>query len=137
MLADVHTQEQRSRNMAAIRSKDTKPEMLVRRLVHCMGYRYRLHRKDLPGKPDLTFPSLRKVLFVHGCFWHMHHCRYGRVKPATNAQFWELKRKSNVARDLRDRRRLRTMGWRSLIVWECWLRDIEGLGVKLVNFLES
>jgi DNA mismatch endonuclease (patch repair protein) len=87
-MPDVHTPEQRSFNMSRIKNRNTRPEMKVRSLVHRMGYRFRLHRKDLPGKPDLVFPSRHKVLFVHGCFFHMHDCPYGRVVPKTNAEFW-------------------------------------------------
>ena len=86
-MVDVHTPEQRSFNMSRIRGRDTKPEMIVRSIVHQMGYRFRLHRKDLPGKPDLVLPGRRKIIFVHGCFWHMHRCRYGRVVPRTNTDF--------------------------------------------------
>src|SRR4051812_45554623 len=102
-MADVHTPEQRSRNMANIRGAHTRPEMKVRSLLHRMGFRFRLHVKKLSGRPDLVFPRLRKVIFVHGCFWHMHRCKYGRVKPMTNAHFWETKRQSNVLRDKRTR----------------------------------
>jgi DNA mismatch endonuclease (patch repair protein) len=118
-MTDVLTPEQRKRCMSRIRGKDTKPEMVVRRLVHAMGYRYRLHQKDLPGKPDLVFPCLKKVIFVHGCFWHVHNCRYGRVKPATNAEFWESKRSGNRERDARNRRHLTQLGWQALVIWEC------------------
>jgi len=134
-MADVHTPEQRSRNMSAIRSKDTKPEMAVRRLVHSMGYRYRLHRKDLPGKPDLVFPGRKKVIFVHGCYWHMHKCRYGRVRPKTNAEFWRQKRESNVSRDGRNRRSLRKLGWDILVVWGCQLHRTKNLKSRLTQFL--
>ena len=96
---DVHTPRQRSRNMAAIKGKDTRPEMVVRRMLHRLGFRYALHKNGLPGKPDLVFPSRRKVIFVHGCYWHIHDCRYGRVVPATRADFWRAKRRSNVERD--------------------------------------
>src|SRR5688572_2978877 len=96
---DVHTRTQRSGNMAAIKGKDTKPEMIVRRLLHGMGYRYVLHGKTLPGRPDLVFPARRKIIFVHGCFWHMHACRWGRVIPATRTEFWQSKRGANVVRD--------------------------------------
>ena len=89
-MADVLTPEQRQRCMSAIKSKDTKPEMVVRRMVHAMGFRYSLHKKQLPGKPDLVFTRLRKIIFVHGCFWHMHNCRYGKVKPKTKAVTWGL-----------------------------------------------
>ena len=135
-MADVHTRAQRSYNMSRIRSKDTKPEMIVRSLVHQMGFRFRLHRKDLPGKPDLVLPRHRKVIFVHGCFWHMHRCRYGRVTPKTNAQFWQDKREGNVARDRRNRRQLRADGWDVLTIWECWTKDPEALVIpRLETFL--
>ena len=136
-MTDVHTPEQRSRNMASIRSKDTKPELIVRKLVHSMGFRFRLHRKDLPGKPDLVFPRLKKVIFVHGCFWHKHRCRYGRVKPATNARFWEDKRNSNVERDKRTRRKLKRQGWDYLIIWECWTKDMDKLEARISSFLND
>ena len=116
---DVHTPEQRSRNMSAIRGKDTKPEMVVRRIVHALGYRYRLHRRGLPGVPDLVFPKLQKIINVHGCFWHMHSCRYGSVTPKSNRDFWQTKRTGNVARDRSALRRLRAGGWDVLTVWEC------------------
>ena len=110
--------------------------MLVRRLVHSLGFRFRLHLRDLPGSPDLVLPRHDKVIFVHGCFWHMHHCRYGRVKPATRAEFWDAKRQGNVARDRRQVRKLRQIGWGVLIVWECQTRDPDKLRAKLTRFLE-
>lgn len=108
--------------MSQIKGKDTKPEMLVRRMVHAMGFRYSLHKKQLPGKPDLVFTKLRKIIFVHGCFWHMHNCRYGRVVPKTNADFWKNKRDGNRARDKRVRKDLQDQGWAILVVWECQTR---------------
>jgi len=134
-MADVHTPEQRSRNMAAIRGGDTKPEMRVRALLHALGYRFRLHRKDLPGKPDIVLPKYRTVIFVHGCFWHCHDCRYGSVVPSTRADFWAAKRAGNVARDRKKRAELESVGWRVETIWECDTRD-EGrlrlvLGEKL------
>ena len=114
-MADVHTKEQRSFNMSRIRNKDTRPEILVRSIVHRLGYRYALHRKDLPGKPDIVLTRHRKIIFIHGCFWHMHKCRYGRVKPATNADFWQTKREGNVARDKRNLRKLRKDSWKVLV----------------------
>jgi DNA mismatch endonuclease (patch repair protein) len=135
-MVDVHTPEQRSRNMSAIRGRDTKPEIMVRSLVHGMGYRYRLHRRDLPGKPDLVFPRLRKVIFVHGCFWHVHDCPYGRVQPATNAAFWSEKRGGNANRDRRNAAELRRAGWRSLVIWECEIRDRERLARRVKAFLD-
>lgn len=134
-MADVHSKEQRSRNMAAIRGRDTKPEMIVRRIVHRLGYRFRLHRRDLPGRPDLVLPRHRAVIFVHGCFWHQHDCRYGRVKPATRAEFWKTKRDQNSERDTRNVKALRKMGWRVLVVWECWTRDKGDIDSRLRSFL--
>src|ERR1051326_1111426 len=122
-MTDVHTREQRSRNMAAIKCKDTSPEKIVRSLVHGMGFRYALHRKDLPGRPDIVLVSRKKIIQVHGCFWHMHKCRYGIVTPATNASFWAQKRLLNVKRDCLTRRQLRKRGWRILTIWECWTKD--------------
>lgn len=124
-MTDVHSAQQRSFNMSRIRSGDTRPERIVRSLVHQMGYRFRLHRRDLPGTPDLVFPARRKIIFVHGCFWHMHRCRWGRVVPKTNCEFWQQKRMGNTQRDRRNYRELRRMGWDIMIVWECWTRDVE------------
>ena len=137
LMADVLTQEQRRRCMSAIRDKDTKPEMDVRRLVHAMGYRFRLHLKNLPGKPDLVFPRLRKIIFVHGCFWHMHRCKRGRVVPKSNAEYWRKKREGNVERDKRTRRKLLRLNWEILVVWECQtrLKKREWLKERLNSFL--
>src|ERR1700730_6100869 len=136
-MADVMTPEQRSRCMSRIRSKDTKPEWIVRRMVHSLGFRYRLHRKDLPGKPDLVFPRLRKLIFVHGCFWHLHKCRLGRVKPGTNADFWEKKRSSNSLRDRRNKRLLKSRGWSVLVLWECQTKKPELIRKLVSEFLTS
>jgi DNA mismatch endonuclease (patch repair protein) len=133
-VTDVHTPEQRSRNMAAIRNKNTKPEIVVRRLLCGMGIRYRLHRSGLPGKPDIVMPARRKVIFVHGCFFHMHNCRYGRVYPATNAEFWRTKRSSNAARDKRSARQLRKLGWDVLTIWECQTKEAEKVN-RILNRL--
>ncbi len=134
-MTDVLTKEQRSYNMSQIRNKDTRPEILVRSIVHRLGYRYALHRKDLPGKPDMVLTRHHKIIFIHGCFWHMHRCRYGRVKPATNVDFWRTKREGNVARDKKNLRKLRKDGWKVLVVWECWTRDIPKLEARLRTFL--
>jgi len=138
-MTDVLTTEQRRKCMSSIKGRDTKPEMIVRRMVHSFGYRYSLHRKDLPGKPDLVFSRSKKVIFVHGCFWHVHKCRYGKVKPKTNVQFWTDKRESNRMRDMRNRKLLKKMGWGTLIVWECWTRDIkklQQLESRILSFLQ-
>jgi DNA mismatch endonuclease (patch repair protein) len=126
-VTDVHTSEQRSRNMAAIRDRNTKPEVRVRSLLHSLGYRFRLHRKDLPGKPDIVLPKHRTAIFVHGCFWHCHDCRWGTVMPKTRAEFWANKRSGNVSRDERNKSALQDAGWSVLIVWECQTRDPEAL----------
>ena len=137
-MSDVHTVEQRSFNMSRIRSKDTKPERIVRSLVHQLGFRFRLHVAGLPGKPDLVLPAHRKIIFVHGCFWHQHRCHWGRATPATNSAFWVAKRQGNSDRDRRNRRRLKAADWSVLIVWECWTKDIEGkLFPKLRGFLQQ
>jgi DNA mismatch endonuclease, patch repair protein len=134
-MSDVHTPQQRSFNMSRIRNRNTRPEMIVRSLAHRMGYRYRLHRKDLPGRPDLVFPSRRKIVFVHGCFFHMHDCRYGNVTPKQNAEFWRAKRLSNVERDRRNLAVLEADGWQVLEVWECQTREPERLKEILAGFL--
>ena len=136
-MTDVHTPEQRSLNMSRIRGRDTKPEMRVRKLLHGMGFRYRLHVKDLPGKPDLVFPRAKAVLFVHGCFWHMHRCKYGKPAPATNKTFWAEKRRSNAERDKRNRRLLRADGWNVFEIWECQTRQDEKMQAKLSPLLET
>ena len=133
-MTDVHSPEQRSFNMSRIRSKDTKPELIVRSLVHQMGFRFRLHRSDLPGKPDLVLPRHKKIIFVHGCFWHMHRCRYGRVEPKTNTDFWQAKRTANAERDRRNLKQLRRAGWQTLTIWECWTREPES---KVIPRLEA
>ena len=137
-MSDVHSPQQRSFNMSRIRGTDTKPEMIVRSIVHQMGFRFRLHRKDLAGKPDIVLPRHRKIIFVHGCFWHMHRCRYGKVVPKTNAEFWQNKRRGNVERDKRNRKALKNEQWQVLTIWECWTRDAEQLVIpKLHEFLSD
>jgi DNA mismatch endonuclease, patch repair protein len=131
---DVHSREQRSRNMAAIRSVNTKPEMRVRSALHKLGFRFRLHRKDLPGRPDIVLPKHRTAVFVHGCFWHCHRCKYGTVTPATRAEFWAGKRAGNVARDRRNAAALRKLGWRVVVLWECEVRTEEAAGARLRKF---
>ena len=134
-MTDVLTPQQRSRCMAAIRSKHTKPELAVRELLRRLRVRYSLHRKTLPGKPDVIIPKARKAILVHGCFWHMHRCRYGKVVPATNAAFWQKKRRGNVARDRQKLLELRRAGWGVLVVWECWTRTPERLASRVASFL--
>ena len=115
--------EQRSRNMSAIKSKNTKPEIAVRKVLHSMGYRFRLHGKDLPGSPDIVLPKYRTVIFVHGCFWHRHeNCKYATT-PKTREEFWESKFKENVIRDKSNQKKLSAIGWKIIIVWECEIKD--------------
>jgi len=132
---DVHSPQQRSFNMSRIRNRDTRPEMVVRSIVHRMGYRYRLHKGDLPGKPDLVLVRHHKIINVHGCFFHMHSCKYGSVVPATNAKFWKNKRLSNVERDHRNMKALKREGWRVLVVWECETKVPHRLAKRITNFL--
>jgi len=134
-VTDVLTAAQRKKCMAAIKSKNTKPELLVRSLLSKMGYRYRLHRADLPGKPDIAISRLKTAILVHGCFWHVHRCRYGSVVPATNTEFWQAKRMGNVKRDRTNTRRLRKLGWRAFTVWECWTKKPEELKRRLEGAL--
>jgi DNA mismatch endonuclease (patch repair protein) len=125
----------RSLIMAAVHSKDTKPELAVRSLVHALGYRFRLHVASLPGKPDLVFPGRRKIIFVHGCFWHRHaRCRYA-TSPKTRPEFWQEKFFTNVARDRRTRRELKKLGWSILTVWQCELKNPQKLEVRIEGFL--
>lgn len=121
--------------MRAVKSRDTKPEMLVRRAAHALGYRFRLHRKDLPGSPDLVFPARKKVIFVHGCFWHGHECARGARTPKTNTDYWRAKIARNVARDARARSALDALGWETLTIWECELKKDTRLAERLKSFL--
>jgi len=123
--------------MAQVKGKDTTPEVRIRRLVHGMGYRYRLHRSELPGKPDLTFPSRRKVIFVHGCFWHAHDCEAGRNQPRSNRDYWLPKLSRNKARDAANQAKLRELGWRVLVVWECELANPPKVQRRIARFLEA
>jgi DNA mismatch endonuclease (patch repair protein) len=136
-MADVLTAEQRRLCMSRIRGRDTTPEIRVRSLIHRMGFRFRRHAQDLPGKPDIVLRSRRVVIFVHGCFWHMHACRFGRVRPATNAEFWADKRVRTMRRDRKTFRSLKRDGWRPIIVWECELRAPDRLALRLRRLLEG
>lgn len=121
--------------MRAVKGRDTAPEMLVRRLAHRLGYRFRLHRKDLPGSPDLVFPSRRVAIFVHGCFWHGHDCPRGARMPKSNAGYWRDKLARNVARDRRSLEQLAALGWRTAVLWECELKDPAALAATLADVL--
>ena len=127
--------EQRSRNMSAIKSKNTKPEITVRKLLHSMGYRFRLHKKDLPGSPDIVLPKYKTVIFVHGCFWHRHqNCKYAS-NPKTRREFWEKKFKENIERDKKNQEKLKNLGWKTKIVWECEIKKQDKLIKKIEDFL--
>ncbi|MBK9169294.1 MAG: DNA mismatch endonuclease Vsr [Bryobacterales bacterium] len=131
------TPEQRSRIMRAVKGADTTPELAVRRLVHSMGYRFRLHRTNLPGKPDLTFPRLHKVVFVHGCFWHGHECARGSRVPVQNRDYWTRKVARNLERDRKTEAALESLGWKSLAVWECEIKDQDRMRRTLRRFLDK
>jgi DNA mismatch endonuclease (patch repair protein) len=134
---DIVSKETRSRMMGSIKGKDTVPELAVRRAAHALGFRFRLHRKDLPGSPDLVFPSRSTVVFVHGCYWHRHSgCRYCYL-PKSNVQFWKQKFQKNVARDERVRGDLEQRGWRVVTIWECETAGEDGLREKLEAILTS
>lgn len=132
---DTFSAEQRSAVMRRVRGRDTQPEMAVRRLVHGLGFRYRLHCRDLPGNPDLVFPALRKIIFVHGCFWHGHACRSGRNRPSSNTGYWLAKLDRNKERDRLNRRRLKRLGWDVLVIWECQLRRSDRIASRIAGFL--
>ncbi len=123
--------------MQAVRSKDTKPEIAVRRAAYGLGYRYRLHRRDLPGTPDLAFIGRRKAVFVHGCFWHGHDCARGARTPKQNRAYWVGKIARNRERDQEHLAALAALGWHSLVVWECELKDLARVRERLVEFLEG
>ena len=136
-MTDVLSKEKRSWLMSRVKGRDTKPEKLVRSVVHRMGYRFRLHRRDLPGTPDIVLPRYAKVIFVHGCFWHGHKRCPRSGRPGTNKKFWNKKLDENIERDERIRRKLRRMGWRVLVVWECETRKPDKLLRKLERFLHD
>ena len=125
----------RSRIMRAVKDRDTAPELAIRRMLHRAGYRFRLHRRDLPGCPDLTFPGRRMVLFVHGCFWHGHTCKRGARMPKTNVKYWASKIARNQQRDTKVRRQLRALEWDVLTIWECEIKRPEVLQRRLRRFL--
>lgn len=137
---DVHTPSQRTFNMSRIHAEGTKPELVVRKLLWANGYRYRLHRRDLPGTPDIVLPKYHAVIFVHGCFWHRHGCRATTI-PATHRDFWSAKFKENVSRDKCVVEELQKDGWRVMIVWECCLMgkdaDLTATGKQIRDWLES
>jgi DNA mismatch endonuclease (patch repair protein) len=127
----------RSYCMSHIKSKNTSPEITVRHFCHSMGYRFRIHRSDLPGKPDLTFPRLKKVIFVHGCFWHSHNCSRGSVKPKSNSAYWKIKREKTIIRDKKYLKEIEKLDWKYLIVWECETKNVNKLKKSLKDFLSN
>lgn len=142
MLSGMGTTDRLSKNarselMARVKSKDTKPEKAVRILLSKMGFRYRLHRTDLPGSPDIVFSSRRKVIFVHGCFWHGHNCKAGRNTPASNKQYWTAKLERNIKRDKSNRQSLAAIGWQTLIIWECKIKKTEYITELMNKYLND
>lgn len=133
-MVDHVTPELRSFIMSKVGQKNTKPELALRKALHRLGYRYRLHRRDLPGKPDLVFPSQRKVIFVHGCFWHGHACRWGQL-PKSRPEYWKPKIETNKERDKRVLSQLGVSGWESMVVWQCDLRDLDDIVARVEAFL--
>ena len=134
---DVFSREKRSQIMSRVSGKNTKPEIVVRSLLHKMGYRFRLHREDLPGKPDIVLPKYKKVIFVHGCFWHGHERCSRSKRPMTNQEFWRQKLDKNIVRDKKIVNALYDLGWKVLIVWSCEVKNMTTLKSKLHLFLES
>jgi DNA mismatch endonuclease (patch repair protein) len=135
---DIWSEEKRSQVMSRIRSKNTRPEILVRSLLHSMGYRFRIHRRDLPGHPDIVLPKYRAVIFVHGCFWHQHPGCPNAVMPKTNTEKWKTKLEQNVERDRQHLTHLKALGWRCLVIWECEIeKQIESVRQKIVDFIAS
>jgi len=133
-MADTLTPEHRSWLMGRVGQKHTKPELVVRALVHRLGFRFRLHRRDLPGRPDLVFPKLKKVVFVHGCFWHRHDCQKATT-PKSNEAYWQQKFTENMDRDRKAVAELSRLGWGSMVVWECQTRDVDALANAVSTFL--
>lgn len=136
-MPDTLTKEQRRYCMSRVRGKDTSPEILVRRLLHRMGYRFRLHVGNLPGRPDIVLPRHRKIVFVHGCFWHGHRGCARAKRPSTNVEFWDQKIDGNIRRDRRTRTALQASGWKSLVVWQCQTKNLEKLCGRLDCFLTA
>lgn len=133
-MVDTRTKEQRRRIMQAVRGKDTRPEWIVRRMLHAAGYRYRLHVRGLPGTPDIVFPGRRKAVFVHGCFWHGHGCKIGQP-PKSRLDYWGAKLDANRKRDAAKQEALTDLGWDVLVVWQCEIADTQALALRLWTFL--
>jgi DNA mismatch endonuclease (patch repair protein) len=134
-MADKISKEHRSWNMSRVKSKNTRPELMIRSILHKQGYRFRLNRKDLPGKPDIVLPKHQKIIFVHGCFWHQHSGCSASKRPSTNVEFWDEKLDSNIKRDRYNQESLRKLGWDICVIWECETRKKDVLVKKLKGFL--
>lgn len=136
-MSDIFEPAKRSEIMSRIRGRDTKPELVVRRIAHRLGFRYRLHRQDLPGRPDIVFPRYRAIIMVHGCFWHRHPgCKYAYT-PKTRVQFWRKKFEGNVVRDRRIELALSELGWRTMVIWECETKDHQDVAARIESFLRG
>lgn len=135
-MADNVTKSIRSKIMSSVSSSDTGPELALRRTLHALGFRYRTNYRKLPGKPDIAFPKLKKVVFVHGCFWHGHFCKKGRL-PKSHIEYWQPKIAANRARDVRTLRAVRRLGWKTLVVWECEIKDLERNLPRILRFLRD
>jgi DNA mismatch endonuclease (patch repair protein) len=134
-VADNITPQIRSSIMSRVKGRNTKPERTVRKLLHAMGYRFRLHRKDLPGKPDIVLPKYQSVIFVHGCFWHGHEGCKRAARPTSNIEFWNSKLDSNIKRDAEAQKNLKEQGWKYLVIWQCEMRNLTTLQARLKQFL--
>ena len=136
-MTDVFSIEKRSWVMSRVRGRETSPEIKVRSLTHRLGYRFRLHRKNLPGRPDLVFPFRKKVIFVHGCFWHGHDCPRGKRTPKTNTGYWIEKIRKNIERDTKSQSELQSLGWSVLIIWECEIKNLDKIACKIIEYLSD
>jgi DNA mismatch endonuclease (patch repair protein) len=132
---DKFTSEKRSHIMAQVKGRDTKPEKLIRSIVHQLGFRFRLYRKDLPGKPDIVLPRHKKIIFVHGCFWHGHKDCSRSKRPTSNQEFWDRKIDGNIIRDRKNKKALKPLGWRAMVIWQCETRNVPKLIKRLEKFL--
>ena len=135
-MVDILTKSQRQFCMSHNKGKDTTPEVFVRKLTYSLGYHYRLHRRDLPGCPDMVFPGKKKLIFINGCYWHRHNCKKGRSIPETRKLFWQAKFKQTIERDKRNQKALKKLGWQIFVVWECQLKDLTKLRTKITAFLK-
>ncbi len=136
-MVDIFHKKKRSDIMSRIKGKNTKPEILVRSLLHVMGYRFRLHKKNLPGKPDIVLKKYKSVVFVHGCYWHRHSCNRGQSMPKTNEKFWEKKFQGTIKRDMITKKLLQDAGWKVIVVWQCELTNQEKLCRRLKHELQK